>query len=55
MLKMHMQAKLNSFMTNTATEQRNYTAESLLGFRYIVEYIRHEILCLTTFLNTEQS
>lgn len=36
MLKMHVQAKLNSFMTNTATEQRNYTAESLLSFRYVV-------------------
>lgn len=34
MLKMHVQGKLNSFMTNTATEQRNYTAKSLPSFRY---------------------
>ena len=31
MLKMHVQVKLNSSMINTATEQKNYTAESLLA------------------------
>ena len=37
MLKMHMQAKLNSFMTNTAREQKNYKAESLLSFRQVIQ------------------
>ena len=43
MLKMHVQAKLNSFMTNIATEQRNYTAESLLSFRQVIYQTRNSV------------
>ena len=43
MLKMHVQAKLNSSMTNTATEQRNYTAESLLSFRQVIYQTRNSV------------